>query len=223
MSGNISNVSQKTASFLNQPEPPKEEKKKIFSTITPSTPTPVKDIKEKVVEDKKDLKNDKNDDDRILFDLAFISLFVDLTMYKPSTVANAIKYMLNGTDVDVSVNIDEISQICNKIITKIKERTTSSLSNVAKRAKSVLTHLKRECPEKLQELSTASVTLTLEFKPQLKPFKGYTKLGIIGSGVGGDVFKVLKDEKPYVVKKGNVEELAILQLLSHSPIRSFQD
>jgi cell division protein FtsZ len=69
--GNISNTVStptKAPSFLNQVESaitPKEERKKIFNSVTAPTPTPtpVKDIKEKVViEEKKDVKNDDDDD-----------------------------------------------------------------------------------------------------------------------------------------------------------------
>jgi cell division protein FtsZ len=68
LTGNISNpASAKAPSFLNQVESvvtPREERKKIFNSVTTPTPTPVKDLKDKVtVEEKKDTKVNTDDDD----------------------------------------------------------------------------------------------------------------------------------------------------------------
>ncbi len=150
------------------------------------------------------------------FNLTYISLAVDLTMYKPSTVAAAIEYMLDNAtandnirDNHTGVTKNEVADICSKIIMMTEKYVVSSLKNGANIAKDILTHLKKECPVKMQGWAAASKpTPTLKYKKQLKPFEGYTKLGSVGAGVGGDVFKVLKDKSHYVVKRGDIEELA---------------
>ncbi len=152
------------------------------------------------------------------FNLTYASLFVDLTMYKSSTIASVINYMLDATAVGTSLNTpaDKIADICIKIVTKAKYNLVSELPNSVKNAKFVLAILKKQCPAKLQEITNKLTSQPLKYKKQLKPFEGYTKVGTVGSGVRGDAFKVLKDKKHYVVKRGDLEELAILRLLTHS-------
>lgn len=150
------------------------------------------------------------------FWLAYIALFCDLHEYKPSLVAETINYL--NIEHYQPQNVPD--QVCKKITSVIQKGAKSSLKTFKAACDGVLNYIKKECPSNLHKLNIQRID-GLNTLPELSIFKTpYKKVKVLGEGVGGEVFEILKGDKPYAVKfiKTNVylEEVAILQLLKSS-------
>jgi serine/threonine protein kinase len=157
--------------------------------------------------------NDINDE---LINLVRLTSYMLKTCtYKPSLVAQTCIYLLTGK-YDI-YTLQEITPVCNIIMTSLNNIVKSSIKNAPVRAKQALKHIKYNC-------GTESVSLTVPLKYHEPWHLGaFDTLNKLGEGTYGKVHKVKRHEcgKDYVIKKSThideaVLEIGLLNLLKSS-------
>jgi hypothetical protein len=144
---------------------------------------------------------------------------VDLLLYKPSLVAEAINYIVTGYYKIYSLG--EISRVCRKLIPFIKRMHKTSLSEIKKCADKLSNYDNYQCGLENSDIKESPFKYNNEWH-----IGEYEKIAKIGEGTYGKVIKIKRKEcnKDYVVKssissfESATLELSVLKLLnSYNP------